>query len=150
MLDSDPRFFLPVLNFLRRGEVIVDPSIAQGVLAEAKYFGIEPLVQRLGGSMQGGEVTWDDIGGLHGVKKELQATVGDSVRYAELFEQCGVSPSKNLLLYGPPGCGKTLLAKVCPFLPHISLFLFSFLLLGDGSSHQGQLFDDQVPRIAGT
>ena len=54
---------------------------------------------------------WEHIGGLDGVKQELQETVGNSVRYAELFERCGVSPSKNLLLYGPPGCGKTLLAK---------------------------------------
>jgi transitional endoplasmic reticulum ATPase len=58
-----------------------------------------------------GDIGWDDIGGLGGVKEELQATVGHSVRYADMFERCGVSPSKNLLLYGPPGCGKTLLAK---------------------------------------
>lgn len=57
------------------------------------------------------KVSWNDIGGLDGVKRELQQVVGDSVRYAEMFHRCGVSPSKNLLLYGPPGCGKTLLAK---------------------------------------
>lgn len=112
LLDSDPRFFRPILNYLRRGEVLVDPADVPGVLAEAKYFGLEPLVQRLGGSTsEAGQVRWADIGGLGGVKEELQAAVGNSVRHAQLFERCGVSPSKNLLLYGPPGCGKTLLAK---------------------------------------
>ncbi len=112
LLDSDARFFVPILNFLRRGELVVDSSDVPGVLAEAKYFGIEALVRRLGGSTAGCEgVAWSDVGGLEGVKRELQQVVGDSVKYAQLFERCGVSPSKNLLLYGPPGCGKTLLAK---------------------------------------
>lgn len=39
----------------------------------------------------------------HFVQRELQEVVGLSVRHAAIFERCGVSPSKNLLLYGPPG-----------------------------------------------
>ncbi|XBJ25030.1 hypothetical protein VPH35_002780 [Triticum aestivum] len=46
-------------------------------------------------------VSWEDVGGLEGVKRELQET----------FEKFGMSPSKGVLFYGPPGCGKTLLAK---------------------------------------
>jgi hypothetical protein len=36
LLDSDVRFFRPILNYLRRGEVLVDPADVAGVLAEAK------------------------------------------------------------------------------------------------------------------
>merc|ERR1712205_59862 len=56
-------------------------------------------------------VTWDDIGGLEGVKRELQEVVQYPVEYPEKFEKFGMSPSKGVLFYGPPGCGKTLLAK---------------------------------------
>eukprot|EP00163_Fabomonas_tropica_P025592 TRINITY_DN4450_c0_g1_i2.p1 TRINITY_DN4450_c0_g1~~TRINITY_DN4450_c0_g1_i2.p1 ORF type:complete len:798 (-),score=313.87 TRINITY_DN4450_c0_g1_i2:1754-4147(-) len=56
-------------------------------------------------------VTWDDIGGLDGVKRELQETVQYPVLYPEQFTRFGMSPSKGVLFYGPPGCGKTLLAK---------------------------------------
>uniref|UniRef100_A0A453EFV2 Uncharacterized protein n=1 Tax=Aegilops tauschii subsp. strangulata TaxID=200361 RepID=A0A453EFV2_AEGTS len=56
-------------------------------------------------------VTWNDIGGLDGVKRELQETVQYPVEHPEKFEKFGMSPSKGVLLYGPPGCGKTLLAK---------------------------------------
>jgi len=56
-------------------------------------------------------VSWDDIGGLESVKLELQETVQYPVEHPEKFLKFGMSPSKGVLFYGPPGCGKTLLAK---------------------------------------
>lgn len=56
-------------------------------------------------------VSWDDIGGLEEVKKELYETVQYPVEHADKFEKFGMQASKGVLFYGPPGCGKTLLAK---------------------------------------
>ncbi|KAG4979870.1 hypothetical protein JHK82_033111 [Glycine max] len=56
-------------------------------------------------------VSWEDIGGLENVKRELQETVQYPVEHPEKFGKFGMSPSKGVLFYGPPGCGKTLLAK---------------------------------------
>jgi transitional endoplasmic reticulum ATPase len=56
-------------------------------------------------------VTWDDIGGLTEVKRQLTEAVEWPLKYAELFSKAAVRPAKGLLLAGPPGVGKTLLAK---------------------------------------
>merc|ERR1712001_354958 len=56
-------------------------------------------------------VTWADVGGLGNVKRELQELVQYPVERPEKFLQFGMQPSRGVLLYGPPGCGKTLLAK---------------------------------------
>eukprot|EP00696_Hemimastix_kukwesjijk_P008821 gnl/Hemi2/21147_TR7010_c0_g1_i1.p1 gnl/Hemi2/21147_TR7010_c0_g1~~gnl/Hemi2/21147_TR7010_c0_g1_i1.p1 ORF type:complete len:790 (-),score=344.96 gnl/Hemi2/21147_TR7010_c0_g1_i1:268-2637(-) len=56
-------------------------------------------------------VKWEDIGGLEKVKQELKETVQYPVEYPDQFLKFGMSPSKGVLFYGPPGCGKTLLAK---------------------------------------
>jgi len=56
-------------------------------------------------------VTWQDVGGLEGVKRELQELVQYPVMHPEKFLKFGMSPSRGVLFYGPPGCGKTLLAK---------------------------------------
>merc|ERR1711871_1833831 len=56
-------------------------------------------------------ITWEDIGGLEDVKRELREVVQYPVEHPEKFEKFGMSPSKGVLFYGPPGCGKTLLAK---------------------------------------
>eukprot|EP00126_Sphaerothecum_destruens_P002614 Sdes_comp16039_c0_seq1m5240 len=56
-------------------------------------------------------VTWGDIGGLENVKRELQELVQYPVEHPEKFLKFGMTPSKGVLFYGPPGCGKTLLAK---------------------------------------
>jgi transitional endoplasmic reticulum ATPase len=55
--------------------------------------------------------TWNDIGGLDKVKRELQETVQYPVEHPEKFLKYGMSPSKGVLFYGPPGTGKTMLAK---------------------------------------
>jgi len=56
-------------------------------------------------------VTWDDIGGLEKVKQELMEMVQYPVEFKDKFKKFGLSPSTGVLFYGPPGCGKTLLAK---------------------------------------
>ena len=57
------------------------------------------------------EVTWNDIGALHEVREELRMAIVEPIRHPEKFEAVGLSAPVGLLLFGPPGCGKTLLAK---------------------------------------
>lgn len=53
-------------------------------------------------------VTWEDVGGLETVKKELQELVQYPVEHPDKFLKFGMTPSKGVLFYGPPGCGKYL------------------------------------------
>lgn len=57
------------------------------------------------------DVRWSDVGGLHDVKRHLIEAVEWPLEHADLFEQAHTRPAKGILLTGPPGCGKTLLAK---------------------------------------
>ncbi len=57
------------------------------------------------------KVRREDIGGLEDVKQQLKESVERPLKYPEVFERMGIEPPKGILLYGPPGCGKTLLAK---------------------------------------
>jgi len=57
------------------------------------------------------DVKWDDVGGLDEVKRVLQETIEWPLKYEDLFKQARTTPPKGILLTGPPGCGKTLLAK---------------------------------------
>ncbi|MGC8812188.1 MAG: CDC48 family AAA ATPase [Candidatus Aenigmatarchaeota archaeon] len=57
------------------------------------------------------KVRWEDIGGLEEVKQQLKEMVEWPLKNPEAFERMGITPPKGILLYGPPGCGKTLLAK---------------------------------------
>ncbi|EUD66630.1 hypothetical protein C922_02951 [Plasmodium inui San Antonio 1] len=56
-------------------------------------------------------VTWDDIGGMHEVKEQLKETILYPLEYKHLYSKFNSNYNKGILLYGPPGCGKTLLAK---------------------------------------
>ena len=56
-------------------------------------------------------VPWSSIGGLEDIKKKLQENVIWALRRPELFERVAVKPPRGVLMYGPPGCGKTLLAR---------------------------------------
>jgi transitional endoplasmic reticulum ATPase len=56
-------------------------------------------------------VHWTDVGGLDEVKQNLIESVEWPIKYPNRFKQVGIEPPKGVLLYGAPGCGKTLLAK---------------------------------------
>jgi len=72
---------------------IVEPSAMREVLIETP------------------NVKWDDIGGLEKVKENLKESVEWPLTTPDAFKRMGISPPKGVLLYGPPGCGKTLLAR---------------------------------------
>ena len=56
-------------------------------------------------------VTWNDVGGLDEIKQRLREAVEWPLQYPDLFESVRLTPPKGALVYGPPGCGKTLIAK---------------------------------------
>lgn len=56
-------------------------------------------------------VKWEDVGGLEEVKQKLVEAVEWPLRYPQLFQQANVKPPKGILLSGPPGTGKTMVAK---------------------------------------
>ncbi|XP_076885330.1 cell division control protein 48 homolog B-like [Bidens hawaiensis] len=86
---------------------IVGPSITRGVTAEIP------------------KVSWDDIGGLHDLKKKLKQAVEWPLKHSEGFSRLGVSPMRGILLHGPPGCSKTTLAKAAAHGAQASFFSLS-------------------------
>ncbi|OFX16994.1 AAA family ATPase [archaeon RBG_16_50_20] len=57
------------------------------------------------------QVHWNEVGGLKQVKQELMESVEWPLKKPEVFKKMGIKPPRGILLYGPPGCGKTLLAR---------------------------------------
>ncbi|KAK2967787.1 hypothetical protein RJ640_008007 [Escallonia rubra] len=86
---------------------VVGPSITRGVTVEIP------------------KVSWDDIGGLQGLKKKLQQAVEWPLKHAAAFARLGVSPVRGVLLHGPPGCSKTTLAKAAAHAAQASFFSLS-------------------------
>ncbi|MCY4489876.1 MAG: CDC48 family AAA ATPase [Thaumarchaeota archaeon] len=67
-------------------------------------------------------VTYEEVGGLQSEVKAMREIVELPLRHPELFARLGVEPHSGILLYGPPGCGKTLLAKVLASESEASMF----------------------------
>jgi len=93
----------------------VDKKVLDGILVEMRHFehsmGVVHPSSLRESAVEVPDVHWEDVGGLEQVKRELHETVQYPVEHAEKYVKFGMHPSKGVLFYGPPGCGKTLLAK---------------------------------------
>src|SRR5438093_559292 len=86
-----------------RGQVIV-------IGATNRDEAIDPSAMREG-LVEGPRVSWTDVGGLEDVKMKLREAVEMPLKDPDAFKRMGIRPPRGILLYGPPGSGKTLLAK---------------------------------------
>ncbi|WP_174714084.1 CDC48 family AAA ATPase [Candidatus Viridilinea mediisalina] len=57
------------------------------------------------------DVAWSDVGGLTAARRALEEAVEWPLRYGKLIGRVGLQPPRGIILYGPPGCGKTLVAR---------------------------------------
>jgi ribosome biogenesis ATPase len=85
-------------------EVLMEDDVEQALTF------VQPTAKREGFSVVP-DVTWEDIGALKDLKQELENSLILPIRKADLFKKFNISLPAGVLLYGPPGCGKTLLAK---------------------------------------
>ncbi len=70
-------------------------------------------------------VTYEEVGGLRHEVKAMREIVELPLKHPELFTRLGIEPHSGILLYGPPGCGKTLLAKVLASESEANMFLIN-------------------------
>lgn len=57
------------------------------------------------------DVTWEDVGALTELREQLQLAIVQQIKEPEIYSAVGITAPSGVLLWGPPGCGKTLLAK---------------------------------------
>ncbi|MEV0081976.1 AAA family ATPase [Saccharopolyspora sp. NPDC050642] len=95
---------------LRHQDDTADPRIRQQDLVDA-LASVRPISMSTSDNLQTGGLTLDDVGDMTEVKQALTETVLWPLQYPDSFTRLGVEPPRGVLLYGPPGCGKTFLVR---------------------------------------
>jgi len=111
---NGPRFVVRIAPWIERDKLKPGSRVAldQRTMAVVELLPTEKDPSVLGFEViERPKVTYKDIGGLEKQLQELREAVELPLRHPELFEKIGIEPPKGVLLYGPPGCGKTLMAK---------------------------------------
>ncbi len=100
-------------------------------------------------------ISYEDIGGLHKEIQRIREMIELPLRYPEVFERLGIEPPKGVLLHGPPGCGKTLIARAVAhetsaYFIHIAGPEAIHKFYGESEAHLRNIFEEarrQAPAI---
>lgn len=105
----------PIAHFLAQHPHTLTPAqLAPLVITYADFTSALSLVQpssKREGFATIPDVSWSDIGALHSIREELHMSIVQPIKRPGLFKRVGINAPCGVLLWGPPGCGKTLLAK---------------------------------------
>ncbi|CAB0038386.1 unnamed protein product [Trichogramma brassicae] len=111
---ESPNKFEDILSWLRNDSLLTPEQLELLTIEEQDFElalkNVQPSAKREGFATVP-DVTWDDIGSLQHIREELQMAILAPVKFSDDFENLGLEASTGVLLCGPPGCGKTLLAK---------------------------------------
>jgi len=96
---------------------------------------------------KGLKVSYEDIGGLSKEIRRVREMIELPLKYPQIFERLGIDPPKGVLLHGPPGCGKTLLARAVAnetvaYFAHISGPEIMGKFYGESEGRLRQIFDE--------
>jgi len=90
-----------------------DFRVVDTVPAGAVVLGPQTVISIIGeGKAAEARLTYEDIGGLGDQVKRIREMIELPLRFPQVFARLGIDPPKGVLLHGPPGCGKTLIAKI--------------------------------------
>ncbi|MFW9946682.1 MAG: CDC48 family AAA ATPase [Candidatus Odinarchaeota archaeon] len=106
------RRYLPEIDL---DSEIIDPELLEKIVVNKEDFD-EALKEVMPSGIREvfvevPNVSWEQIGGLDELKQKLIEAVDWPLSHPNIFSRMGITPPKGILLYGPPGCGKTLLAR---------------------------------------
>jgi transitional endoplasmic reticulum ATPase len=119
-----------------KGPVLINPT-TQLVIGKAEA----------PGASAGGEMSYEDIGGLKPQVQRIREMIELPLRYPEVFERLGIDAPKGVLLHGPPGCGKTLIARAIAHETEASFFAVSgpeiiHKFYGESEAHLRKIFEE--------
>lgn len=103
-----------LISTARRNDIPEPPGFEETAITMAAFDAVLPSIvpsSKREGFATIPDVSWEDIGALASVREELQTAIVDPIQNPERYAAVGISAPTGVLLWGPPGCGKTLLAK---------------------------------------